>query len=213
MMKAEHDLQPLAEKESKVENQLSSVTDEISKLEKQLSILRGEEHLLEKELTNMKSQGKHLRQLISDFKSQLAPIHSCLASFDKSSSAKFHVPSLDVVSNLDKEINECDKILQHWLNYDQWSLNDFASWVCQLENKRFLKYKTRLNELNKITQGSILNAITDGILQLIGINDQKDRESLMNHIEKLKKRCQIVQKSVLFCFIFCCIAFSLSVCN
>merc|ERR1712173_164672 len=63
------------------------------------------------------------------------------------------------------------------------------------ESGKFLQHLDKFNALSKISQGSILNAITDPTLQIIGIDEAKDRKLIIDHIAMLKSRTAMMKKS------------------
>merc|ERR1719334_518978 len=85
--------------------------------------------------------------------------------------------------------------MEHWMKWEEWKLGDATQWIGSLENGKFKAHLHKFSALSKISQGSILNAITDPTLQIIGIDDAADRKLILDNIALLKSRTAMMKKS------------------
>lgn len=222
MNKNQRELKPIADKEIRLAKSLQSVKSEIEMLEKQLALKRNEQEVIEQDLDIARIRTRTLRRTINDMKKKIEPIRDCLAAFDTNNNNKYNghrshhrrsssnhynkrknieikadkIPSNDAIMEIEKQLEIEEKNIDHWLKWDEWNLYDATQWIGSLENGKFKNKLSKFNALSKISQGSILNAITDPTLQIIGIDNADDRQLIINNIAMLKSRTAMMKKSV-----------------
>lgn len=208
MLKAQQELQIVSSAELKLAKKVKYIRTEVEELQKQLLDKQSEYESVNKCLQQTRCQSKQLKVNVEYIESKLQPIRDCLLVFSdhkmlsfknkRSSNAvenqeTFVIPSERILCDLEKEIGKQEKYIQHWLNWKMWNLAHATKWISGLENGRFKIHLQKFNALSKISQGSILNAITDPTLQIIGISDAEDRGSILTHIALLKSRTAMMK--------------------
>ena len=97
------------------------------------------------------------------------------------------------VQVLSYQLKECQLEKNQWrdkynmLKLQLWTMDDILTWIINLDNGRFMKYKDVLClNFNKLQfKGSMLSTLTIHDLFKLGINDINDQQLLYNHIYNL----------------------------
>ena len=97
------------------------------------------------------------------------------------------------VQVLSYQLKECQLERDQWrdkynmLKLQLWTMDDILTWIINLDNGRFMKYKDILClNFNKLQfKGSMLSTLTIHDLFKLGINDINDQQLLYNHIYNL----------------------------
>ncbi|ETO33194.1 hypothetical protein RFI_03912 [Reticulomyxa filosa] len=222
-----HNLKPLAEKETHLLKDVGVLQDEIAKLQKQLKALCQQEQTILKEMDMVRRQKTMLQENVTSIRCKLEPVTKCLisinapavlakditnsngsvhrnGSIDNNSDQSFFstlaqrkIPNEKRLNELEQHVTSKETKLNYWMRWDEWSLEEVMRWVMDLENGRFLKYTNHLQGLNRISEGSILTAITDVTLQLLGIDNPKDRSDILHHVNTLKKRTKLLHDATM----------------
>merc|ERR1719229_329777 len=147
-------------------------------------------------------------------KEKINPIRDALAAFDgvdsnhkntkkrRTSSRRSKIlinadkiPSNEAIKRIESVLDAQEQNINHWLKWNEWNLKDATLWIGQLEHGKFKQHLSKFNALSKISQGSILNAITDPTLQIIGIDNPNDRKIIIDNIALLKSQTAMMNKS------------------
>ena len=183
-------------------------------MEKQLALKRNEQDVIRTELQIARTKAKKLRKNINEMKEKINPIRDALAAFDNHQhNNRSHrrslsnrgrrnvltnadqIPTNEAIETIESMLLDQEKNINHWLQWKEWNLEDATSWIGKLENGKFQQHLSKFNALSKISQGSILNAITDPTLQIIGIDNAQDRKCIIDNIAMLKSRTAMMKKS------------------
>lgn len=195
-----------------LEKQLALKRNEQEVIEQDLDITRIKVKTLRRNINDQKKKLEPIRDCLAAFDPDKGNKHNGHRSHRRASSnhrQRAHnkqniesiqikadqIPSDDTISSIEKQLIAQEKSIDHWLKWDEWNLHDATSWIGALENGKFKDRLSKFNALSKISQGSILNAITDPTLQIIGIDNAKDREIIINNIAMLKSRTAMMKKS------------------
>merc|ERR1712228_948295 len=208
--KNQRELKPVSDKEIELAKAFKVSNEEIEILEKQLALKRNEQSVIRTQLQITRTKAKTLRESINEMKEKINPIRDCLASFEinnrshRRSLSKGRrnilikadqIPTNDAIQSIETMLLTQEKNINHWLKWNKWNLEDATSWIGRLEHGKFKQHLSKFNALSKISQGSILNAITDPTLQIIGIDDVNDRKCIIDSIAMLKSRTAMMKKS------------------
>mmetsp|Transcript_34021 Transcript_34021/g.54527 ORF Transcript_34021/g.54527 Transcript_34021/m.54527 type:complete len:1001 (-) Transcript_34021:182-3184(-) len=195
-----------------LEKQLALKRNEQEHIEEDLDVTRIKARTLRKTINEMKNQIEPIRDCLAAFdtdtnnhKSKMKqhgvskPRRASSGAYKqrrKNISIKAdQIPTEEAIQNIEKELQVQEQNISHWLKWDSWNLQDATAWIGSLEHGRFKAHLSKFNALSKISQGSILNAITDPTLQIIGIGEEEDRKLILHHIAMLKSRTAMMRKS------------------
>eukprot|EP01084_Bolivina_argentea_P271922 462826_1 len=193
--KNQKELRPICDREIKLAKKLQSTTIEIELLEKQLLLKKNEQNSIKSDLEIVRNKVKTLRKNISDMKYKIEPIKECLNGLNTCSNNN-NLPTDKEIKSIENNLKVSEINIKHWLKWKEWNLKDATQWIGNLENGKFKSDLNKFNALNKISTGSILNAITDPTLQIIGIDDKNDRQIIIKNIALLKSRTAMMRKSL-----------------
>eukprot|EP01084_Bolivina_argentea_P117571 208775_1 len=215
--KNQRELKPIGDKEIRLAKALQSVKSEIELLDKQLALKRNECEVIKSDLEITRIKAKSLRKTINEMKHKIEPIRACVTAFDDKHRSHHHrhsshrrassrdrrsvdtiradqIPNDEQIDAIEESLATQEKKMKHWLKWKEWNLSDATQWIGSLANGRLKPHLSSFNALSKISQGSILNAITDPTLQIIGIDQPQDRKMIIHNIAMLKSRTAMMKK-------------------
>lgn len=80
-------------------------------------------------------------------------------------------------------------LFEKWeYSWQYWQTNDVTTWLTKVEDEKFAKYSQKFQNIANIgITGNRLPQVNDAFLQLLGISDRNDRETIALHIRRLVK--------------------------